>query len=251
MRLTTTPRRLKPACWGALPISYLMCLLSYVIRCHVHSDAIENRFGWYRQLSGNYFNSVLPFLQSEKTIRIRSLVKSSFRISGVKEIFDGAVTEARNEISFEVDHLIDAMDGIEFIWIFPFLQMMVTQPYSMLLWLLGDLCSKNCPRITMSVAAQWSCIEHPSNLQKMKNVGALSDLQDKEYFIDCVQRWLTASFWLCVFRYMWPCLAAIWKVERARWSSLSTNGQFKSQRIVCERFEKKMVESNDMICQLY
>ena len=132
-----------------------MCFLSYVFLCHAQSDAIENRFGWYRQLSGNYFNSVLPFLQSEKTIRIRSLVKRGFRNYGDKEIFDGAVTEAQNEISFEVDHLIDAMDGIEFVWIFPFLQMMVTQLYSMLLGLLRDLCSKNCARITTSV---W----HPS-----------------------------------------------------------------------------------------
>ena len=37
-----------------------------------------------------------------------------FAISDVKEIFDCAVTEARNEISFEVDHFIDSMDGIEF-----------------------------------------------------------------------------------------------------------------------------------------
>ena len=79
------------------------------IRCN------ENRFGWSRQLNGgNYFNSVLQFLQSEKTIRIRSLVKMGFTISDVKEIFDCAVTAAQNEISFEVDHFIDSMDGIEY-----------------------------------------------------------------------------------------------------------------------------------------
>ena len=40
---------------------------SYVLLHHILSDAIESRFGWYRQLSGgNYFNSVLQFIQAEK-----------------------------------------------------------------------------------------------------------------------------------------------------------------------------------------
>ena len=61
---------------------------------------------------GNYFNSVLQFLQSEKTIRIRSLVKMGFEYSDVKAIFDDSVTEDQNKISFEVDHFIDTMDEI-------------------------------------------------------------------------------------------------------------------------------------------
>ena len=33
----------------------------------IQSDYLEGRFGWYRQLcGGNYFNSVLQFLQAEK-----------------------------------------------------------------------------------------------------------------------------------------------------------------------------------------
>ena len=43
------------------------------------SDAIEKRFGWYRQLSGaNYYLvSVRQVLEDEKSIRIRFLVKHS------------------------------------------------------------------------------------------------------------------------------------------------------------------------------
>ena len=44
--------------------------------------------GGYRQLCGrNYFNSDLQFLQAEKNIRIRSLVKMGFLISEIKDIF--------------------------------------------------------------------------------------------------------------------------------------------------------------------
>ena len=73
---------------------------SYVLLRHIQSDAIERRFGWYRQLSGgNYFNSVLQFIQAEKTIRIRSLVQMGFNFSEVKEIFDSSVTERQNCLS--------------------------------------------------------------------------------------------------------------------------------------------------------
>ena len=50
--------------------------LDYVLTDHIQSDYLESRFGWYRQLCAtNYYNSVLQFLQCEKTIRVRSLVK--------------------------------------------------------------------------------------------------------------------------------------------------------------------------------
>ena len=88
---------------------------SYVLLRHIQSDAIESRFGWYRQLSGgNYFNSVLQFIQAEKTIRIRSLVQMGFNFSEVKEIFDSSVTERQNEIELEVDQVIDATSDVRF-----------------------------------------------------------------------------------------------------------------------------------------
>ena len=50
----------------------------YVLLGQFQSDAIEKRFGWYRQLSGaNYFVSVWQVLEAEKSIRVKSLVKHS------------------------------------------------------------------------------------------------------------------------------------------------------------------------------
>ena len=171
-----------------------MCLLSYVIRCHVHSDAIENRFGWYRQFSSNYFNSVLPFLQSEKTIRIRSLIKTGFRISGVKEIFDGAVTEAQNEISFEVDHLIDAMDDIEFNMDLSFSSNDGNSTIFYVAVAVRRSLLKKLPKNHHECCSSMILHRTSFKLTEDENVGALSDLQAKNFFIDCVQRWLTASF---------------------------------------------------------
>ena len=48
----------------------------YVLLGMISSDPIERRFGWYRQLSGaNYYFSVRQFLESEKKIRIQTLIK--------------------------------------------------------------------------------------------------------------------------------------------------------------------------------
>jgi len=48
----------------------------YVLLGKVNSDPLERRFGWYRQLaSANYFISVRQFLEAEKKIRLRNLVK--------------------------------------------------------------------------------------------------------------------------------------------------------------------------------
>lgn len=67
---------------SAIPelVQYLLedKMLSYVLLGKINSDPIERRFGHYRQLSGaNYFLSVRQFLEAEKAIRIRSLVKYS------------------------------------------------------------------------------------------------------------------------------------------------------------------------------
>lgn len=50
----------------------------YVLLGKFQSDPIEQRFGWYRQLSGaNYFVSVRQVLEAEKSIRVKSLIKFS------------------------------------------------------------------------------------------------------------------------------------------------------------------------------
>ena len=69
--------------------------LDYVLLGHISSNYIEGRFSWYRQSSGaNYNISVLQILQSEKTIRIQSLIDSGFQMSDLKDIF--ATTEGND-----------------------------------------------------------------------------------------------------------------------------------------------------------
>lgn len=52
---------------------------------HFQSDPLEQRFGWYRQLSGaNFFISIKQVLESERRIRVVSILKqSSTSISGL------------------------------------------------------------------------------------------------------------------------------------------------------------------------
>lgn len=51
---------------------------NYVLLGHVQSDAIESRFGWFRQLAGaNYYISTRQVVEGDKKIRAVSLVKFS------------------------------------------------------------------------------------------------------------------------------------------------------------------------------
>lgn len=61
------------------------------------ADPLEKRFGWFRQLSGaNYFASVRQFLEAEKKIRIKVLVKhGKISLSEVRETFQ--MEESDNE----------------------------------------------------------------------------------------------------------------------------------------------------------
>ena len=53
--------------------------LDFILLGNICSDYLEGRFGWYRQLcGGNYYNSVIQFLQAEKTIRLRSLIDMGY-----------------------------------------------------------------------------------------------------------------------------------------------------------------------------
>ena len=52
--------------------------LEYVLTGKIHSDFLEKRFGRYRQLSGaNYFATERQFIEAEKSIRVKSLIKFS------------------------------------------------------------------------------------------------------------------------------------------------------------------------------
>ena len=65
--------------------------IEYVLLGFLQQDYLEGRFGWYRQLSGgNYYCSVLQFLQAEKTIRLKNLVKSGYNMNEIKNVFEKA-----------------------------------------------------------------------------------------------------------------------------------------------------------------
>ena len=87
--------------------------LDYVLLGHISSDCIEGRFSWYRQSSGaNYNISVLQILQSEKTIRIQSLIDSGFQMSDLKGIF--ATTEGSDNHTEEVTSLLELIPDFHF-----------------------------------------------------------------------------------------------------------------------------------------
>jgi hypothetical protein len=63
--------------------------LKFVLLGMINSDPLEKRFGWFRQLSGaNYYASVRQFLEAEKKIRIKCLVKhGQVSLQEVRESF--------------------------------------------------------------------------------------------------------------------------------------------------------------------
>ena len=62
--------------------------LNFILLGNISSDFLEGRFGWWRQLcGGNYYNSVMQFLQAEKTVCLRSLVSMGYNMNEIKSIF--------------------------------------------------------------------------------------------------------------------------------------------------------------------
>ena len=63
--------------------------INFILLGLIQQNCLEGGFGWWRQLSGgNYYNSVLQFLQAEKTIRLCCLVKSGYQLKEIKGMFD-------------------------------------------------------------------------------------------------------------------------------------------------------------------
>ena len=62
--------------------------VQYLNTGFIQQDPIEGRFRSYRQLNGaNYLCSVLQFLQAEKKLRVRALVKDGLSMSEIKDLF--------------------------------------------------------------------------------------------------------------------------------------------------------------------
>jgi hypothetical protein len=72
--------------------------INYVLLDHLQSDAIERRFGWFRQLSGaNFYISTRQVLESDRKIRALSLLKFS-RIS-LSEIDDQLASDMQDHVT--------------------------------------------------------------------------------------------------------------------------------------------------------
>jgi hypothetical protein len=82
--------------------------LSYVLLGKINSDAIERRFGHYRQLAGaNYYLSVRQFLEAEKLIRLKGLVKySNLSMAEIKDVFASSSERCKEEIQEQVAELL-------------------------------------------------------------------------------------------------------------------------------------------------
>ena len=80
---------------------------NYVLLGHIQSDAIESRFGWFRQLAGaNYYVSTRQVLEGDKKIRALSLVKfSHFSLSEI----DNELSESSDLPPTNLDSIADSI----------------------------------------------------------------------------------------------------------------------------------------------
>ena len=88
--------------------------LEFILLGNISSDYLEEWFGWYRQLCrAKYYNSVYQFLQAEKTIRLRSLVKMGYDVAQITSTFKPVETKKCAEHDFgDLDNLDDSEKAI-------------------------------------------------------------------------------------------------------------------------------------------
>jgi len=84
---------------------------NYVLLGRLQSDAIERRFGWFRQMSGaNYYISTRQVLESDRKIRGLSLLKfSKFHLSEIDEAIDKDIPEQHSASDAVADSIVDAL----------------------------------------------------------------------------------------------------------------------------------------------
>lgn len=86
----------------------------YVLLGKCQSDKIEGHFGWYRQMSGgNYFISSRQILESEKLIKIQSLVKfSGYNFNDIKSMFQAINDQDQVQIGLDAIYLEELVNFI-------------------------------------------------------------------------------------------------------------------------------------------
>lgn len=74
--------------------------VEFVLLGKCQSDKLESRFGWFRQLSGaNYYISCRQLLESDKLIKVKSLVKfSHMNLRDVKKVFETITAREKENI---------------------------------------------------------------------------------------------------------------------------------------------------------
>jgi len=139
--------------------------LDYVLLGKINSDIIEGRFGRYRQMAGaNYFVSVRQFLEAEKTIRLKSLVKYSCMT--IKEIQTDIFAESNNDdrVKSEAEDLLLLLnDGL--------FQVRECEEYPVLYYVSGY--------IARSLLKKEKCEECQILICKSRNMPAVA-LEEKE-----------------------------------------------------------------------
>ena len=89
--------------------------LDYVLFGKIQSDPLEGRFRNYRQLCGaNYFNSVAQFVQAEKKIRLKSLVKMGYFMKDIQNIFSRCNDATSNITKKSENELMGLIGNFDF-----------------------------------------------------------------------------------------------------------------------------------------
>jgi len=80
---------------------------NFLLLGQFQTDPLEERFGWYRQMSGaNYFISVRQLLEAEKSIRLQSLAKfSGLTFSEIKATYSEVALNADKKTKFDAEIL--------------------------------------------------------------------------------------------------------------------------------------------------
>jgi hypothetical protein len=92
----------------------------YFLPGKCQSDKIEGKFGQYRQMNGgNLFASVLQFLESERTLRIKNLAKLELTNAEIKEIFSDSCQEHQQQEQKIIAQILDSLSTDNSIPLFP------------------------------------------------------------------------------------------------------------------------------------
>ena len=114
-----TYKALVQTCTATIDLCYYLLEkdndISYILLGFLQQDWLEGRFGWYRQLSGgNYYASILQFLQSEKSIRLRNLVNSGYNMAEIADIFAEVQVIRSNKMKQESKNFVQLLSEFRF-----------------------------------------------------------------------------------------------------------------------------------------